>query len=100
MESGGKSSWANQEVAGFVVIAKYEVAVGGEGLKTTHYDYYVSMTDGTHGIKNPVLLDQLARSNVLVAGAAKPTAPATTAKTASVTVVGGSAANLPLCSIA
>ena len=75
MESGGKSSWGSANVTGYVVIAKYATNVGSEGLKTTHYDYYVSMTDGTHGIKDPVLLADLGRSKVLVSGGGSIAAP-------------------------
>ena len=95
MESGGKSSWGNAEVSGYVVFGKYTVSVGSEGLKTTHYDYYVSMADGNHGIANPVKLEDLARSHVHVAGVSKVTAPAESAKTATI-----GTENIPLCIIA
>ena len=83
MESGGKSSWASKEVTGYVLIEKYTTPISGSTQTTTHYNYYVSMTDGTHGIQSPVEVSSLKRSHVIVSGANLINAEAATAKTVS-----------------
>lgn len=45
LEQGGKSSWGNKNVTGYV---KVTVAASGDRVKT---DYFVALSDGTHAIK-------------------------------------------------
>ena len=52
LEQGGKSSWSNAEVKGYVVIIKKQTSAAGDGksAKVT-YSYQVNMVDATkHGI--------------------------------------------------
>ena len=46
LEQGGKSSWGNKDVKGYV---KVTVTAAGDRVKT---DYYVALSDGTHAIKD------------------------------------------------
>ena len=45
LEQGGKSSWGNKNVTGYV---KVKVEASGDRVKT---DYLVALSDGTHAIK-------------------------------------------------
>ena len=45
LEQGGKSSWGNKDVTGYV---KVTVVASGDRVKT---DYFVALSDGTHAIK-------------------------------------------------
>lgn len=47
LEQGGKSPWGNRDVKGFVRIAVTD-ATGGRVTS----DYYVALSDNTHGVKN------------------------------------------------
>lgn len=69
---GGKSSWGNADVKGFVQVYVQKVAgTGTGGTDSIKLTYYVSMVDtGQHGITNiTVPADQLTRAHVLVTGA-------------------------------
>ena len=46
LEQGGKSSWGNKDVTGYV---KVTVVASGDRVKT---DYFVALSDGTHAIKD------------------------------------------------
>lgn len=64
MQTGGKSSWGNADVYGYVAVQK-----SGTGA-LVKYKYYVAMTDGTHGVTSfadaahPVLSENLQRADV------------------------------------
>lgn len=45
LEQGGKSSWGNKNVKGYV---RVHVTASGDRVKT---DYFVALSDGTHAIK-------------------------------------------------
>ena len=63
LESGGKSSWANKDVKGYV---KVLVSANASGRQTVNY--YVRLTDGTHGvIDSSIEYMSLKRGNVLTA---------------------------------
>lgn len=46
LEQGGKSSWGNKNVKGYV---RVHVTASGDRVKT---DYFVALSDGTHAIKD------------------------------------------------
>lgn len=48
LDQGGKSSWSNKDVKGFVAVRVYEVS-GVTGLKTA---FYVTIVDGVHGLSH------------------------------------------------
>ncbi len=56
LESGGKSSWGNKNVNGYI---KVSVTTGNQTK------FYIAITDGTHGIKDEgIEADNLKRGNV------------------------------------
>ena len=65
LDHGGKSSWGNREVKGYVRI---NVTTDVEGRRNTKY--YVALTDGTHGIyddlSNQKESDKLVRGDILM----------------------------------
>ena len=65
LDQGGKSSWGNREVKGYVRI---NVTTDAEGRRNTKY--YVALTDGTHGIyddlSNQKESDKLVRGDILM----------------------------------
>ena len=63
IEQGGKSSWGNAEVIGYVAIHK-----NVDTDKVT-YEYAITMTDGNHGIKNLTKESDLTRTSVLTKNA-------------------------------
>ena len=69
LESGGKSSWANAEVKGYV-----KVVVSASDAKNTLVKYYVALADSSgHGIKdNTTEADRLKRGNVETSGVSAP----------------------------
>lgn len=73
LESGGKSSWSNADVKGYV---KMVVATDASTNKNTT-KYYVSLADQNgHGINDDnVIADKLVRANVKTSGASQNTAP-------------------------
>ena len=66
MEQGGKSSWGNADVIGYVVLAK---TISGSKEKYT-YSVYMRDTNG-RGIDEETSYDQVKRSAVKASGAAK-----------------------------
>ena len=82
VDQGGKSSWGNRDLKGYVrVNVKTDASTGD---RTT--SYFVALSDGTHGIKDTVsgggaakAADDLERADVLVSGVNYDTAkPSTT----------------------
>ena len=80
VDQGGKSSWGNRDLKGYV---RVNVDTDASGNRTT--SYFVALSDGTHGIKDAVSggtaieADDLKRANVLVSGVGYDTAkPSTT----------------------
>ena len=79
VDQGGKSSWGNRDLKGYV---RVNVDTDADGNRTT--SYFVALSDGTHGIKDAVsggtakVADDLKRADVLVSGvdydATKPSA--------------------------
>lgn len=65
LDQGGKSSWGNRDVQGYVRVHITEDTTGSTERKT---QYYVALSDGTHGIKDTVSAgtesDELIRSDV------------------------------------
>ena len=65
LESGGKSSWGNRDVHGYVIVILENVMSGTASVK-----YRVVLTDGTHGIVYSTLdYTDLKRAHVLTSGA-------------------------------
>lgn len=83
MESGGKSPWGNKNVTGYVkiVISNTNSTTSTGAVTNRKVDYYVTLSDGTHGIDPTVGMnskyDQLKRASVATSGVA--TIPAQTA---------------------
>lgn len=80
VDQGGKSSWGNRDLKGYV---RVHVDTDASGDRIT--SYFVALSDGTHGIKDAVSggtaieADDLKRANVLVSGVGYDTAkPSTT----------------------
>ena len=80
VDQGGKSSWGNRDLKGYV---RVNVGTDADGNRTT--SYFVALSDGTHGIKDAAsggtaakVADDLKRADVLVSGvdydATKPSA--------------------------
>lgn len=71
VDQGGKSSWGNRDLKGYV---RVNVDTDAAGNRTT--SYFVALSDGTHGMKETVsgssitgkLADDLKRADVLVSG--------------------------------
>ncbi len=75
LESGGKSSWGNRDVTGYVRVVLSE---SSEGDATT--EYYLQLTDGAgHGIvddgSDTTPADKLVRGNILTKDAAEKAIP-------------------------
>lgn len=67
MESGGKSSWGNKDVAGYVVMYK-EASNVGTNSSTTKMTYSILLVDeSNHGIDELVPESKLSRAKVKVA---------------------------------
>ena len=79
VDQGGKSSWGNRDLKGYV---RVNVNTDAAGNRTT--SYFVALSDGTHGIKDAAsgsatAADDLKRADVLVSGVGYDTAkPSTT----------------------
>ena len=58
LEQGGKSSWGNRNVAGYVL-----VEIKGSGSNKT-YDYYIALSDGTHYVTADKLASKLDRNDI------------------------------------
>ena len=81
VDQGGKSSWGNRDLKGYI---RVNVDTDASGNRTT--SYFVALSDGTHGMKETIsgstitgkLADDLKRADVLVSGvdydATKPSA--------------------------
>ena len=84
LESGGKSSWGNADVTGYVKWVKTEVSNGGSSSdKTVSTKYYVQLTDaGKHGISAETEETLMSRNKVLTSGATEATAPSDSTKVA------------------
>lgn len=71
VDQGGKSSWGNRDLKGYV---RVNVDTDASGNRTT--SYFVALSDGTHGIKETIsgstitgkMADDLKRADVLVSG--------------------------------
>ena len=68
VDQGGKSSWGNRDVSGYVRVhieTKSVTAAGNTEAKRTT-SFYVALTDGTHGLldDNTLTSDELKRGNV------------------------------------
>lgn len=66
VDQGGKSSWGNRDVNGFVRVHVETVTDGaGESKRTT--TFYVGLSDGTHGVVDTgIASDALKRGNVVM----------------------------------
>ena len=65
IDQGGKSSWGNRDVKGYI---RVNVSTGSNGKRVQKF--YVALTDGTHGIyddySDPILGYKLVRGHVLM----------------------------------
>ena len=66
MESGGKSSWSNSDVSGYVTWYKKTDTTNGDNKTRTTYAAMLVDT-GKHGIENFILEKSITRSNVSTA---------------------------------
>lgn len=48
LESGGKSSWGNRDIKGYILVHVYDVTNGS--VSTRKVDYYPVLSDGIHGV--------------------------------------------------
>lgn len=72
LESGGKSSWGNSDVKGYVkIVVNTDASVNKNVTK-----YYIHLTDGSHGIiDSSIEADNLRRGNVKTSGATAQVSP-------------------------
>ena len=77
INSGGRSSWGNNEVYGYVkvVVTTTSVTVAGNTENSQLYDYYVELVDSQgHGLPmGTVKIDSVIRQSILTAGATQTT---------------------------
>ena len=77
INSGGRSSWGNNEVYGYVkvVVTTTSVTVAGNTENSQLYDYYVELVDSQgHGLPmGTVKSDSVIRQSILTAGATQTT---------------------------
>ena len=74
MESGGKSSWGNADVHGYVVWRKTEVQRNGTTETKTAYSITLSDT-GNHGTNGEIVDQQIKRTSIATSGKNAPLKP-------------------------
>ena len=77
MESGGKSSWGNADVHGYVVWKKSDTTRNGTTETKTVYSINLSDT-GNHGTNGEVPDQQIKRTSIATSGKNAPAKPADT----------------------
>ena len=77
MESGGKSSWGNADVHGYVVWRKTEVQRNGTTETKTAYSITLSDT-GNHGTNGEIVDQQIKRTSIATSGKNAPLKPTDT----------------------
>lgn len=69
LDQGGKSSWGNRDVKGYV---RVHITEDTEGDTERRTQYYIALSDNTHGIKDnmaaPTKADELIRADVKATG--------------------------------
>lgn len=66
VDQGGKSSWGNRDISGYVHV---KVATNDKGRAQTTYSAY--LTDGEHGMSDDTERDSIVRGTILTTGAKK-----------------------------
>ena len=74
MESGGKSSWGNADVTGYVKWVKSAVTKNGTSETKTVYSIYLTDT-GNHGTKEETVDQQIKRTSIATSGKNAPLKP-------------------------
>ena len=74
MESGGKSSWGNADVTGYVKWVKSAVTKNGTSETKTVYSIYLTDT-GNHGTKEETVDQQIKRTSIATSGVTAKTQP-------------------------
>lgn len=76
VEQGGKSSWDNKEVKGYIVVKKTFTAATATAPARSSYEYAIRMADPNgHGIASVTAVNSLKRTAVVGTGATQATAP-------------------------
>ena len=73
LDQGGKSSWGNRDVKGYVKVVIETTGSGEQARRTTKY--YVNISDNTHGVADTKQASNLARGDIKMTGATYPTIP-------------------------
>ena len=94
LDQGGKSSWGNRDVKGYVRVEVKTVNgtdLDGDGTPDTESrrttKYYVNVSDNTHGVADTKQASNLARGDIKMTGATYADIPATYDGVATVTCV-------------
>lgn len=73
MESGGKSSWGNKDLKGYVIIRK---TTSSGARETVNYTYFINVCDTAgHGIKDTTPFEGMGRSDIVTKGCNLPENP-------------------------
>lgn len=76
MESGGKSSWGNANVTGYVMWKRTTTSITGSTNTNTKTEYYVQLRDAAgHGTNKPVQDQKMKRQSIAVSGKTAQQAP-------------------------
>ena len=59
LDQGGKSSWGNRDLKGYV---RVHITEDGSGTTERKTQYYVALSDGTHGITDSATYDSASKS--------------------------------------
>lgn len=79
MESGGKSSWGNADVSGYVMWKRTTSSMSGSTNTNTKTEYYVQLRDKAgHGTNKPIKDQKIKRQSIAVSGLTQQQAPVNT----------------------
>ena len=71
IDQGGKSSWGNRDIAGFVHIKVATTTEASTGKQKTKTTFSTWLTDGEHGMNKDTVVDSIVRGTILTDGAKK-----------------------------
>ena len=73
IDQGGKSSWGNRDISGFVHIkvATTTTGAGAAQKQKTKTTFSTYLTDGEHGMNKDTVVDSIVRGTILTDGAKK-----------------------------
>ncbi len=69
IDQGGKSSWGNRDIAGFVHIKVATTTDASTGKQKTKTTFSTWLTDGEHGMSKDTVVDSIVRGTILTEGA-------------------------------